>query len=81
MYSIEYSIARIAKLFRCSHAIAQVDVGEDIGRAAKDRGTTVDGGVPCHHADIFGTEVATEFEELLIDQRLDRVGVNGLFAL
>ena len=62
-------------------AIAQGDVGQDLGGAAQDRCPAVDACVAGHHADIFRPEVAAEGEEFFIHQCLDRAGVDGLAAL
>ena len=61
--------------------IAQRDISKDFGGAAKDGCAAVDGGVASHHADIFGAEVAAEREELFVDQRLNRTGIDRLATL
>ena len=64
----------------CLIAVAQGDVGKNLRGATEDGCAAIDAGVACHHADIFRTEIATEREELLVDQCLNRAGVNGLAA-
>ena len=58
--------------------VSQSDIGQDLGRAAEDWGAAVDAGIAGHHADILRPEVAAEGEELLVDQRLDRAGIDRL---
>ena len=58
-------------------AFAQRDVGEDLGGAAEDRRVAVDAGVAGEQADVLRAELAAQREELLVDQRLDRAGVDG----
>ena len=55
-------------------------VGQDLGGAAEDGGIGVYGGVAGHHADALRAEVAAQGEELLVNQRLDRAGVDRAFA-
>ena len=62
-------------------AVAEGDVGEDLGGAADDRGVVVDGGVAGDHADVFRAEDVAEREEFLVRERLDRDGVVGAAAL
>ena len=66
---------------RGGSAIAEGDVGEDLGGAADDRGVVVDGGVAGDHADVFRAEHMAEREKFLIGERLDRNGVVGAAAL
>ena len=58
-------------------ALAQGLVGEDLRRAADDRGLGVDGGVSGDHAHVLAAEELHEVKELLADQGLDRGGVVG----
>ena len=58
-------------------ALAQRQVGQDLGGAADDRGVRVDAGVAGEHADVLRAEDRAQGEELLADQRLDRRGVEG----
>ncbi len=60
---------------------AQGDVGQNFRRAAEDGRVAVDRGVAGAQADVFGTEIAAQRQPFLIDQRLDRAGVNGALAL
>ena len=53
-------------------AVAQRQVGEDLGRAADDRRVGVHRGVAGEHADVVGAQLVHEVEELLGHQRLDR---------
>ncbi len=62
-------------------ALTQRQVGEDLGGAADDRRTAVDGGVAGHHPDVLGPELRAEGEELLAHQRLDRRGVERPLAV
>ena len=62
-------------------ALAQRDVGQDLGGAADDRRVGVDRGVTGQHPDVLGTEDLAELEELLADQRLDRRRVVGDLVL
>ena len=57
--------------------LTQRDVGQDLGRAADDRGVRVDRRIAGQHADVVGAEDLTEREELLAHQRLDRCGVEA----
>src|SRR6185312_12460101 len=52
-------------------ALAQGNVGQDLGRAADDGGVLVHGGVSRDHADVFGPEDLAQGKELLGDERLD----------
>jgi hypothetical protein len=61
--------------------VAKRHVREHLGRAADDGRVTVDCGVPREHADVFGTEVLAEREELLVHERLDRRRVEGAPSL
>ena len=56
-------------------ALAQRDVGQDLGGAADDRGLGVHRGVAGDHADQVGAEDLAEREELLVDEGLDGGGV------
>ena len=64
-------------------AVAEGDVGEDLGGAADDRGVVVDGGVAGDHTDVFRAEDVAEGEgeEFFVGERLDRNGVVGAAAL
>ncbi len=62
-------------------ALTQRDVGQDLSGAAHDGGIGIDRRVAGDHADIVGAEDATQGEELLADQRLDRCGVVAAPAL
>ena len=62
-------------------AVAEGDVGEDLGGAADDRGVVVDGGVAGDHADVFRAEDVAEGEEFLVGEGLDRDGVVGAPSL
>ena len=62
-------------------AVAEGDVGEDLGGAADDRRVAVDGGIAGDHADVFRAEHVAEREEFLVGERLDRDGVVGAAAL
>ena len=50
---------------------AQRNVGQDLGRAADDRGVLVHAGVAGDHADVLRSEDLAEGEELFRDQGLD----------
>ena len=58
-------------------AFTQGHVGEDFGRAAEDRRAVVDRGVARGQPDVLRAELPAEREPLLVDQRLDRAGVDG----
>ena len=60
--------------------VPQGPVGQDLGRAADDRGLRVDRRVAGDHADQVGAEVPPQGEELLRHQRLDRGGVDAALA-
>ena len=60
---------------------AQGDVGEDLGGAAEDGRVAVDRGVAGAQADVVRAELAAQRQPLLVDQRLDRAGVDGALAL
>src|SRR5690242_4607047 len=60
---------------------AQGDVRQNLSGAAQDRCISIDARIPRTEADILRPKVAAEREPLFIDQRLDRAGVNGTFAL
>ena len=62
-------------------AVAEGDVGEDLGGAADDGCVVVDGGVAGDHADVFRAEHVAEGKEFLVSERLDRDGVVGAAAL
>ena len=62
-------------------ALAQGDVGQDFRRAAKNGRVAVDGGVARAEADVFRSELAAEGEPFLVDQGLDRAGINRAPAL
>ena len=55
-------------------------VGQDLRRAAQDRRLRVHARIAGHHADVLRPEVATERQELLVHQRLDRACVNRALA-
>ncbi len=52
------------------------DVGQDLGGAAQDGGVTVHRCVAGREPHLVGAELAAERHPLLVDQRLDRAGVN-----
>ena len=56
-------------------AVAQRDIGENLGGGADNGGTTIDGRITGHHAHILRAKGSAEVEELLADQSLDRGGV------
>ena len=56
--------------------LAQRHVGQDLGRAAQQRGIAVDGGVAGGQAHVVGPELAAQRHPLLVDQRLDGAGVD-----
>ena len=58
-------------------ATAKGHVRDDLGGGAHDGGGGIDGGVAGQHADVLGTEIPAQSEELLGDERLDRRGVEG----
>ncbi len=60
-----------------SFPLAQRDVGEDLGRAAEDGRVAVDRRVSRREADLLGPQLAAEGHPLLVDERLDRAGVDG----
>ena len=62
-------------------ALAQRDVGQDLGGAADDRGVGVHRRVTGEHADVVGTEDLDEGEELLAHERLDGRGVEADLVL
>ena len=62
-------------------AVAEGDVGEDLGGTADDGRVVVDGGVAGDHADVFRAEDVAEGKEFLVGERLDRDGVVGAAAL
>ena len=57
--------------------LAERHAGQDLGRAAEDGRVAVDAGVAGHHADVLRPEDLAQREELLVDERLDRAGVDG----
>ena len=59
----------------CVGAVAERDVGQNLSRAADYGGVPVYGRVTRHHAHVLGAELATQREELLAHQGLDRAGV------
>ena len=61
-------------------ALAQRDVGEDLGGAAEDRRVAVHRGVAGRQADVLRPELAAQVHPLLVHQRLDRTGVDGALA-
>ena len=62
-------------------ALAEREVGQDLGGAADDRGIGVDGRVAGEHADVVGAEDLAQREELLADEGLDRRGVEAHLVL
>jgi hypothetical protein len=62
-------------------AVAEGDVGEDLGGAADDWGVVVDGRVAGDHADVFRAEDVAERKEFLVGERLDRHGIVRAAAL
>ena len=58
-------------------ALSQSDVGEDLGCAADDRGIGVDARVAGEQADLVGAKDVAQGEELLVDEGLDRSGVEA----
>jgi hypothetical protein len=58
-------------------ALAQRDVRQDLRGAAEDGRVAVDGGVPGREPDVLRPELAAQRHPLLVDQRLDRAGVDG----
>ena len=62
-------------------AVAQRPVGEDLLRAADDRGVRVDGSVAGDHPHAIGSELAAQREELLAHERLDRGRVHAALAV
>ena len=58
-------------------ALAQGDVRQHLGGAAQDRRVAVDGRVPRREPDVLRPELAAQGHPLLVDQRLDRAGVDG----
>ena len=62
-------------------ALAERDVREDLGGAAKDGRVAVDRGVAGAEAHVVWAELAAEGEKLLVHQRLDGTGVDGALAL
>ena len=57
--------------------IPQDQIREHLGGADEHRGLAIDGGVARDHPDVASAEGIAEREELLVDQRLDRTGVDG----
>jgi hypothetical protein len=57
-------------------AFAQRDIGQNFGGAAEDRRVAIDRGVARAEADVVRAELAAERHPFLVDQRLDRAGVN-----
>ena len=51
-------------------------VGQDLGRAAQQRGVAVDGGVAGGEPHVLGSELAAQGHPLLVDERLDGAGVD-----
>ena len=62
-------------------AFAQGDVGQDFGGAAEDGRVAVDRGVAGAEADVVRAELAAERQPFLVDQGLDRAGIDGAPAL
>ena len=56
-------------------SLAQRDVGEHLGGAGDDGRVRVDRRVSGQHPDVVGAEDVDQREELLVDERLDRRGV------
>ena len=52
-------------------AVAQGEIGDDLGCRAHDRRIRIDRRVAGQQADVVGTERGAQVEELLADQRLD----------
>ena len=60
---------------------AQGDVGQNLGGAAENRRVAVDRGVAGAQPDVVRAELAAQAEPLLVDQGLDRAGIDRAFAL
>ena len=60
---------------------AQGDVSQDLGGAAKDGRVAIDRGVAGAQAHVVRAELAAKGKPLFVDQRLDRAGIDGAFAL
>ena len=81
------AVAEVVELVHCDVAdvgplaLAKGRVCQDLGRAADDHGTGVDGGVARDHADVLLAEDVAQVEELLAHQGLDGGGVIRLPAL
>ena len=58
-----------------SGAAAQRHVGDDLGGGAHDGSRRIDRGVAGQHADVLGSEVTAQGEELLRNEGLHRCGV------
>ncbi len=63
------------------NTLAQGDIRENLRRAAKNRRVAVDGGIPGAQPHILGPELAAERHPLLVDERLDRAGIDRTPAL
>jgi hypothetical protein len=79
-------IGVVVKLIHDHHAhialgaAVQGDVGEDLGGAAEDARLRIHARIARHHAHVLGAEIAAEREELLVDEGLDRAGVDRALA-
>ena len=62
-------------------ALAQGDVGQDLRGATQNGRVAIDGGVAGAQADVLGAELAAQRQPFLVDQRLDRAGIDRAFAL
>jgi hypothetical protein len=58
-------------------SVAERDVGQDLRRAAEDGRIAIDGGIPGGQAHVLRPQLAAEGHPLLVDERLDRRGVDG----
>ena len=61
--------------------LAQRDVRQDLRGATQDGCFAIDRGVAGAQPDVFRTELATESQPLLVDERLDRAGINRALTL
>ena len=60
---------------------AQRDIGQDLSSAAQDRGIAVHRGITGAQANVVGAELAAQAEPLLVDERLDRAGIDRALPL
>ena len=61
-------------------AIAQRNIGHNLGGGGDDGGIAINGGVASHHAHILGAEDIAQGKELLAHKGLNRRGIETALA-